>query len=70
MQSLVVPISINSKGMVFIPNEYLIMLPKEKLLKATVEIPEYNNELENLKKMSTQEFFSGYSDKDDIYDEL
>ena len=70
MQSLVVPLSINNEGNIFIPNEYLKILPKEKLLKAIVEIPDFDSELPEWKKLSTIEFFKGYSDTDSIYDSL
>jgi hypothetical protein len=70
MHSLIIPLSINSDGNIFIPNEYLKLLPIDKLLKATVEIPELNYEIQDWNKLSTLEFFKGYSDEDSIYDSI
>ncbi|MDQ1266997.1 MAG: hypothetical protein QG635_2150 [Bacteroidota bacterium] len=40
MQSFIIPIIINNEGIIFISEEYLNKLPKDKILKATVEIPD------------------------------
>jgi hypothetical protein len=71
MQSLVVPVSINNEGIIFIPKEYMNILPKEKLLKAVFELPDVNSyELQEWKKLTALGFFNGYDDKDSIYDSI
>ena len=71
MQSIVIPIKINIEGSVIIPQEYLNVLPKEKLLKAIFEIPEFDSQdLIDLKNLTLKGFFNGYDEKDSIYDIL
>jgi hypothetical protein len=71
MQSIEIPLSINSEGCIFIPNEYLNILPKEKLLKVIIEIPEVDSqELSDWKKITAKEFFAGYDEGDNIYDSI
>ena len=71
MNAYEIPISINNEGLVRIPKDILKMLPKEKILKAIIMIPE-NNKLESdeWKIMAAKEFFMGYSEEDSIYDRI
>ena len=71
MNAYEIPISINNEGLVLIPKDILKKLPKEKILKAIIMIPENNIfESDEWKKMTANEFLMGYSEEDCIYDRI
>jgi hypothetical protein len=62
---------ISDSGNVEIPGHIMKLLPRNKAMNAIILVPDYDKiESEDWKKLTVNEFLSGYSEADGIYDEL
>ncbi|MEQ8172623.1 MAG: hypothetical protein ABRQ38_27315 [Candidatus Eremiobacterota bacterium] len=70
MKAYELPAQITSDGKIDIPDRLLTLLPKKDMIRVIILVEEPSDIEENSlwPRFTSEQFFSGYSDSDSIYD--
>lgn len=72
MKAYEMPVKISDDGKLELPQNFVKLLPHDKLIKIILLIPELDENIEDKEwsKLTADQFLNGYSDSDSIYDRL
>ncbi|RKY60921.1 MAG: hypothetical protein DRP95_03570 [Candidatus Latescibacterota bacterium] len=70
MRAYELSVKVTSEGKLDLPDALSSLLPREQMVRVIILVPEPTGEKEIWSRLTAEQFFSGYSEADSIYDTI